>query len=333
MEKEDLVSVIVPIYNASKYLKKTIECIINQSYKNLEIILLNDGSTDDSLSICYEYQSNDSRIIVIDKANSGQGDTRNKGIDLATGKFIFFADSDDFMDLKLIEIAVQGIEDSNSDLYIFNYYHSYEKKDGDRSNIEERNFMEGDYILDSDKSRLKFITNIFLNYGCGFEVWNRLYRTNIIKESKIRFPVFKPVIAEDVCFNLFYLMHIHSLKVTNERLYYYLYRQDSSMGADRKMVRLNQYNRLSKCLYDYLNTINYNYMKENYGAIHIKLLYHELMNVSSKDLKKEFNKIEDISFSRSRLKESKLISFIIIFGFIKGIKYFWLSKQYRLICG
>lgn len=328
--KEDLVSVIIPIYNASQYLRNTIECILNQTYKNLEIILLNDGSTDNSLCICNEYREKDDRIIVIDKQNSGQGDTRNMGIELATGKYIYFADSDDIMDLNLIKTAVDGIKEN--DLYVFNYYHSYERKDGGRTNQKERDFLEGDYRIGSDKERLKFIANFFLNYGCGFEVWNRLYRADIIKNRNIKFPVFKPVIAEDACFNLFYLMHVSKLKVTNERLYYYLYRADSSMGSDRGIVRVNQYNRLSKCLYDYLNSINYRYMIKNFCVIHVRLLYHELMNISLENIDKELSKIEDADYNSSRLAEAQRrpLLFIEIMGFVKGIKYYLLSKYYYI---
>lgn len=328
--KEDLVSVIIPIYNASQYLSNTIECILNQTYKNLEIILLNDGSTDNSLCICNEYREKDDRIIVIDKQNSGQGDTRNMGIELATGKYIYFADSDDIMDLNLIKTAVDGIKEN--DLYVFNYYHSYERKDGGRTNQKERDFLEGDYRIGSDKERLKFIANFFLNYGCGFEVWNRLYRADIIKNRNIKFPVFKPVIAEDACFNLFYLMHVSKLKVTNERLYYYLYRADSSMGSDRGIVRVNQYNRLSKCLYDYLNSINYRYMIKNFCVIHVRLLYHELMNISLENIDKELSKIEDADYNSSRLAEAQRrpLLFIEIMGFVKGIKYYLLSKYYYI---
>ena len=329
--KEDLVSVIVPIYNASKYLINTIECIINQSYKNLEIILLNDGSTDDSLGICNLYKNKDSRIIVIDKENTGQADSRNVGIKACTGKYIYFADSDDEMDPQLIETAVKGIEESNSDLYIFNYYHTYEKEDGSKSNCKERDFIEGDYKFNTDKEKLKFITNTLLSYGCGFEVWNRLYKSDIIRNNSICFPLMNPVIAEDLCFNLFYIMHANSLKVTNKRLYYYLYRYDSTMGADREKVRVNQYNYLSKCLYDYLNSINYDYMIKNYCVIHIRLLYHELMNVPEESLKQELNKIEDSNFNKSRLKEASRRPgvFVDVMGFLKGMKYYLLSMHYN----
>ena len=325
-----LVSIIIPIYNVEKYLRESLERVVNQTYKNLEIILLNDGSTDSSLDICNDYKAQDNRIKVIDKVNTGQGDTRNKGIEMATGKYIYFADSDDLIDYKLIETAVAGIEEKESDIYIFNYYHVYEKENGQRKNIAEREFIAGTYRLDSDKEKLKFITNNYLNYGCGFEVWDRLYRADIIKDNSIRFPVFKPVIAEDVCFNLFYLMHVNNIEVTNKRLYYYLYREDSSMGADRSVVRVNQYNRLSKCLYEYILSIQNKYIIDNYYLIHILLLYHELMNLSLDNMRKELCNIEDTKFNSEIMAESKgkLLSYIKNMGFIKGIKYYLLSGFY-----
>jgi glycosyltransferase involved in cell wall biosynthesis len=325
-----LVSIIIPIYNVEKYLRESLERVVNQTYKNLEIILLNDGSTDSSLDICNDYKAQDNRIKVIDKVNSGQGDTRNKGIEMATGKYIYFADSDDLIDYELIETAVAGIEEKESDIYIFNYYHVYEKEDGQRKNVEEREFIEGSYRLDLDKDKLKFITNNYLNYGCGFEVWDRLYRADIIKDNSIRFPVFKPVIAEDVCFNLFYLMHVNKIEVTNKRLYYYLYRTDSSMGADRSVVRVNQYNRLSKCLYEYVQSINNLYIKNNYYMIHILLLYHELMNVRLDDMRNEIGTVEDNEYNNSRLSESrgKIFRFISTMGLMRGIKYYLFSGYY-----
>lgn len=106
--KNDLVSIIVPIYNSELYLEKCIYSLINQSYKNIEIILVNDGSSDRSLSLCRKYQKIDNRIIVIDKENSGVSDTRNVGINMAHGIYILFVDSDDYLGIdsirKLVEI-------------------------------------------------------------------------------------------------------------------------------------------------------------------------------------------------------------------------------------
>ena len=95
-----LISVIVPVYNAEKYLKECVESLINQTYINLEIILINDGSTDNSIQICNEYADYDSRIIVVDKLNEGVSKTRNLGIEIAKGDFITFVDSDDYITIS-----------------------------------------------------------------------------------------------------------------------------------------------------------------------------------------------------------------------------------------
>lgn len=327
--KEDLVSVIIPIYNASQYLSNTIECILNQTYKNLEVILLNDGSSDISLDICNSYKEKDSRIIVIDKENSGQADSRNVGIDACTGKYIYFADSDDEMDPNLIITAVEGIQKDDYDLYIFNYFNTY-VENGKRSDLKERAFLEGVYDLSNDKEKLKFYTNNYLNYGCGFEVWNRLYRADIIKDNNIRFPVFKPVIAEDMCFNLFYMMHVKKMEVTNNRLYYYLIRKDSSMGADRSIVRVSQYNMVSRIFEQYIKDIPDKLFERNYDMIHILLIYHELMSVNKEDLSSELSKVDDKEFLFGQFKKArfKMISYIRTMGLLRGIKYNLLSRYY-----
>ena len=98
------ISVIVPIYNVEKYLEKCLESIINQTFINLEIILINDGSTDFSGSICEKYKNKDNRIILIHKKNEGLSAARNKGLSIATGDYISFVDSDDFLDLNMYEI-------------------------------------------------------------------------------------------------------------------------------------------------------------------------------------------------------------------------------------
>ena len=99
----ELVSIIVPVYNVEKYIKKCVDSLITQTYSNLEIILVNDGSPDNSGKICDEYAQSDSRIKVIHKANGGLSDARNTGIDIAEGQYIFFLDSDDWIDCQCIE--------------------------------------------------------------------------------------------------------------------------------------------------------------------------------------------------------------------------------------
>ena len=113
------VSIIVPIYNAEEYLPKCIDSLINQTYQNIEIILLNDGSTDNTQNIIASYK--DKRIIAINKKNTGIADTRNEGIKKSTGEYIMFVDSDDYLELNSIELLIKKLEKDKSDIVMFNY--------------------------------------------------------------------------------------------------------------------------------------------------------------------------------------------------------------------
>lgn len=116
------ISVIVPIYNVEKYLPTCLNSIINQTYKNLEILLINDGSSDNSGEICENYAKMDNRIHVFHKRNEGVSSARNLGIDLSVGDFISFVDPDDFLDLNLYEIVISNMEKYNADIICFNCY-------------------------------------------------------------------------------------------------------------------------------------------------------------------------------------------------------------------
>lgn len=109
MDQKDKVSIIVPCYNAEKYLKKCLDSIINQTYSNIEIILVNDGSKDNTLKILSDYEKKDNRIIVIDKENTGVSDSRNIGVEKATGKYIMFSDSDDYFELDAVESLYKAL--------------------------------------------------------------------------------------------------------------------------------------------------------------------------------------------------------------------------------
>ena len=119
---EPLLSIIVPIYNVEQYLERCIESIINQTYKNLEIILVDDGSKDNSGTIADTYASKDNRIKVIHKENGGLSDARNHGLDQSKGKYIMFIDSDDFIDSSMCEILFETAEKYFSDIVSCNYY-------------------------------------------------------------------------------------------------------------------------------------------------------------------------------------------------------------------
>lgn len=166
------VSVIVPIYNAENYIKYAIESLINQTYKNLEFILINDGSTDNTEKIIKKYK--DKRIKYISKENTGISDTRNIGLDLATGDYIMFLDSDDYLESDAVQLMVSKIVDDECDLVICDYF-------------IETNTTKEMYIKNFDDCNLKDSPEILNNINMA--PWNKIYKKDLFKNGKNRFPV------------------------------------------------------------------------------------------------------------------------------------------------
>ena len=123
-----MISIIIPVYNVSKYLRVCLDSVINQTYKDLEIICINDGSLDNSLDILKEYSNKDNRIIIIDKKNSGVSAARNDGIERSSGEYLFFIDSDDYIDNDFIEVFYNNAKKNDSDLVILSNFWNLDKR-------------------------------------------------------------------------------------------------------------------------------------------------------------------------------------------------------------
>lgn len=213
MEKK-LVSVIVPVYNVENYLKKCINSIINQTYKNLEIILVDDGSTDKSGKICDEYKLKDKRIKVIHKDNGGLSDARNFGLDVATGEYITFVDSDDFINSKMIEDFYNAIIKFNCDI-VFGKTKNY-------SNYEQRE-ESLKRCIDSAilKTKEECLKNININiYNTAYP---KLYKSFIFKN--LRFP--KGINYEDSYIAPYVYELINNVVILPYNYYYRYIRENS----------------------------------------------------------------------------------------------------------
>ncbi len=165
------ISIIVPIYNASKYLKKCLDSLVNQTKKELEFILINDGSTDDSESIIKSY--NDNRIKYFKRSNHGIGKTRNFGINKSTGKYIMFLDSDDYLEEDACELLYKKIEKDNLDLVVCDFY----KVINNSNNLEK--------ITNFKNTSLKDNPNLLLDINLA--PWNKIYRSDLINNNNIKF--------------------------------------------------------------------------------------------------------------------------------------------------
>ena len=203
-----MVSVVVPAYNMEKYLAKCLDALIAQSYEDIEIIVIDDGSTDGTLRIAGEYSEKDTRIKVFSKENGGVSSARNLGIDKASGEYITFADPDDIIEQNGIEVLLNAMKSSGSDLVSCMY--SRWSDAGKR--LEDFDFITGIKSFYSDDDKINFILSEIADYLFGYEVWDKLYKTRIIKENRIRFYE-KCKIGEDLAFNIKYLINIKLLLV------------------------------------------------------------------------------------------------------------------------
>ena len=181
--KSNLVSILMPVYNACEYLEETVDSILNQTYEEFELVIVNDGSSDNTGVICNRLEEKDDRIRVIHKENTGVSDTRNIALDNAKGKYIAFIDSDDSVHKDYLKILLSSIEKSKGQLAVCGFK---ERKISTNGQIEElsRVFYPKEVIAIED---MKDLIMDFGNSGLLNPLWNKLYSREIIEENNIRF--------------------------------------------------------------------------------------------------------------------------------------------------
>ncbi len=219
---EQKVSIIVPVYNVEKYLKRCVDSLIEQSYKNLEIILVDDGSKDNSFSICKEYESKDSRVRIFHKENEGLGLTRNYGIEKSTGEYITFVDSDDYLTLDAVETMVEKATVTNADVVVANMFY----KDKEMKVMMEERLYEGDDIK-----------NIIINHmmgDCGkkkdafsYTATAKLFKKELFIKNNLRFPSERKLIWEDLAFSVDVYPKCEKVYIFHKAIYYYCFNEGS----------------------------------------------------------------------------------------------------------
>ena len=241
-----LVSIIIPIYNGEKWLNQCIDSVVAQTYKHIEIILVDDGSIDRSAAICDDYALKDSRIVVIHNTNAGVSAARNTGIEQARGKYIAFVDSDDYLSTDILEKAVE-IQSKNKLLSV-----AYCK---DVDGVIE----EIPAFLSADITREEMVAAFVGSYtkkgrieGLFRSVWGKLFERKIIDDHDIRFRE-GLYLGEDAVFVLEYLQYVSGLQILNEYGYYYRILQNSFSKKYSKDA-LNQYIMQTKLIYKLIET-------------------------------------------------------------------------------
>ena len=278
-----LVSIIVPVYNGEKVIERCMRSLIGQTYENIEIIVLNDGSKDHTMQILNKYEKLDSRIRVIDKPNSGVSDTRNQGLNLATGDYVQFVDSDDWIPNNATEQLVHGMQ-QNCEMVICDY-----------NRVVDNNIIVKGHIPEEGPiSRTEFALYMMkapANYYYGV-LWNKMFRVDIIRKNELDF--LKEIDwCEDLRFNLEYLQFVKQVYVLQKPLYYYVLTKGSLAQSRTDMIdnlRIRNYLfEQYKALYESLDLYDENKLR-------IRSFYIDFARDKNKQIKMiEGIKTEDLS--------------------------------------
>lgn len=242
-----LISIIVPVYNVQRYLQKCIYSILNQNYKDIEIILVDDGSTDNSGKMCNNYQIQYSNVRSFHKENTGLGLTRNYGLKYANGDFVMFVDSDDYLKENCVTELVQFVINNNVDTVIG----GYTRVDNNGKILFEEKYQENIYHRQEVKNNCftRMLGNLYKsNDNIKMSVWNCLYSMDLIIKNQICFPSERKYISEDLIWDSEYFKYATKVAISNSVAYFYRYNPSSLT---------NSYNKerfpLSIDLYNYIN--------------------------------------------------------------------------------
>lgn len=242
--EQPLVSIILPVYNAQSHIARCLQSIRRQTYPNMEIIVVNDGSKDVSLPVCEMYARVDKRILLIDKANSGVSATRNLAIEMATGKYLQFVDSDDYLDPDATRKMVEKAEEYQADMVISHYYRVENEIDPEKKKEAREAKEAGEeppmrqiitpygFLEEGFYSKIDFAKNLMQEpasfyYGV---MWNKLYRRDVVITHDIRCSE-ELTWSEDLLFNLEYIRYAARFYALETPLYYYVDNPASFLGS------------------------------------------------------------------------------------------------------
>lgn len=227
MMRQPQVSIIVPVYNVQNYIERCLNSLVNQTFKDIEIITINDGSTDKSLELLNKYAKEDIRVSVIDLGDEGVSYCRNLGIEKANGKYIMFVDSDDWIDSSMVEVMYKKAEENKLDLVMCSYIREFKDHSKEKIfNLPQEIIYKEDKVKNELLRKLvgpikEELSNPEMLDALG-TVWGKLYRADILKENKIKFVDLKEIgSAEDTLFNIFTFNYLKKVMFLNKSMYHY----------------------------------------------------------------------------------------------------------------
>ena len=334
-EAEKKVSVIIPVYNAAETIRQTVDSIINQTWQNWEIILVNDGSTDKSLEICRALESENKNIRVLDKENGGVVSAYKKGIENATGSLVSFCDADDTYKPDFLERGIKLLKKKDCDFVSF----ACTLTDGDKSNLEQNAAPEGFY--DKERIRKEILPHCLFNdfiAGSYYKVhvyrWNKLYKKELL-DRFIKELDEKCFQIEDNIFTTLAVLHADSFYIDNTSVYNYMLRPQSITTKvsenliDKYTYSLSVLKGLQKKYLADTNPKQFNFLAwENYRIVFRKIA----KEADFKTAKKALVKIRQSGYIDCiRWKEIKLLKNYLFYIFYKSKMDFLLYLSFKIL--
>ena len=308
------ISVVIPVYNVEKYIKECVDSVLGQTYKNIEVILVDDGATDSCPQICDSYARNDERVKVIHKENGGLSDARNFGIDASTGDYIIFIDSDDYWDSDTaVEHIVDIIDKEHKDVVLFFFKYFYEDEQGGRIVEYNKNFEN---ITINGKSKAEQMTDIIKNHIYLSASVTKAIKRDLFIDNDLYFV--KGVLSEDIDWSARLMFYAKSFSLLNESFYIYRQRSTSiSQNIARKNIIYIK-NNIIKCieLADKFNALEHEIYLQYVAYQYITFL--NVCCVCKDNVKEELKEMKEYSYLLNynwNPKVKKVYTFKKILGF------------------
>lgn len=334
-----LVSIVIPVYNVEKYLSECLSSLVNQTQKKFEVIIINDGSTDNSLAICKEFEPLLPNCKIIEQQNQGVSAARNLGIQHASGSYLYFMDSDDWLDIDFIETLANEIQKNDFDVFVFGF-----NKINASGTLINKILPRNESIIEKSKN----FESLFecLNDGLGLAVWDKVIKSSIVNEHKVRFEKIRN--AEDFVFSMEIFSKIQSLKIMPFSPYFYRIQisgkrndnydlpKNHILAMDKLMQLVNGHNNentnkfISKTAalwFGVVNPLNIaSFKKIDFGSkielINITYKWQGLKQVKSRVEKKYLTNNEKIAWTIFGLSNSYLsFGFGILLTKVRKFKY------------
>ncbi|MBQ9792338.1 MAG: glycosyltransferase family 2 protein [Clostridia bacterium] len=324
------ISIIVPIYKVEQYLNKCVESLINQTYKNLEIILVDDGSPDNCPKMCDEWAKKDTRVKVIHKKNGGVMSAWTTGFKNSSGNYIAFADPDDYVELNLIEKTIQKIEKHSADMAMFGYEQIYQNKSVAQNAY---NYLTYSPVLEGENlEEFKLTTCKQINSYTPLYKWNKIFKRKLI-EDNLKYCDDRVSLGDDCCIALGAILDSKKIVVLEDKFYKYIQRQNSIIHNYNSTLQ-NQMEVLLKNLCLLLK--DKNYYNESVECFEIsRMLFILTRNIINSNLNKKDKKQTFKNFTKSELVQKinilkkyikNLPTTYKIFDKVFLTKWFWLNN-------